>query len=45
MKKDELSLFLNGSNFMRNGIIIPMLLLMAVFKVTHQKIYFSVNNV
>ena len=26
---------------MRNGIIIPMLLVMAFFKVTHQKVYLS----
>ena len=42
--KDDLSLFLNGSNFMRNWIIIPMLLVMAFFKVTHPKVYLSVNK-
>ena len=35
--EDLLNLFLNRPNFMRNGIIITMLLLMAFVKVTHQK--------
>ena len=35
--EDFLNLFLNRPNFMRNGIIITMLLLMAFVKVTHQK--------
>ena len=39
----DLNLFLNVPNFMRNGIIISMLLVMAFFKVTYQKVYLSVN--
>ena len=35
--EDLLNLFLNRPNFMRNGIIITMLLLMAFVKVTHLK--------
>ena len=42
--EDDLNLFLNGPNFMRNGIIIPMLLVMAFLKVIHQKVSFSVNK-
>ena len=30
---------------MRNEIIIPMLLVMAFFKITHPKVYISVNKV
>ena len=29
--EDDLDLFLNGPNFMRNGIIIPMLLIKTIF--------------
>ena len=37
--------FLNRPNFMRNGIIIPVLQVMAFFKVTHQKVHLSFNKV
>ena len=32
-------------NFMRNEIIIPIILAMALFKAFHQKVYISVNKV
>ena len=41
--EDDLNLLLNWPNFLWNGIIIPMLLVTAFFKVTHQKVYLSVN--
>ena len=43
--EDNLSLLLNGPNCMRNGIIIPTLLEMAFFKVTHQMVYLPFNKV
>ena len=41
--EDDFNLLLNEPNFMRNELIIPMLLVMAFFKVTHQKVYLLVN--
>ena len=43
--EDDLDLLLNGPNFMWNGIIITMLLVMTFFKVIHQMVYLSVNKV
>ena len=43
--ENDLNLLLNWPNFIWTGIIIPMLLVMAFFKVTHQKVYLSVNKV
>ena len=44
--KDDLDLFLNGPNFVWNGIIIPMLLIKAIFlQVTQQKVYLSAHEV
>ena len=43
--KDDFNIFLNGPNLMQNGIVIPMQVVMAFFKVTHQKVYLSVNTV
>ena len=43
--EDDFNFFLKGPNFMQNVIIIPMLLLMAFFKATHQMVYLSVNQV
>ena len=43
--EDNLDLFLNEPNFLRNGIIIPMLLFRRFFmQVTHQKVYLSVHE-
>ena len=44
-KWNDLDLFFNGSNFMRNEIIIPMMLIMAFSQVTQQKLYLSVYKV
>ena len=44
--KDDLDLFLNLLNFVWNGIIIPMLLIKAIFlEVTQQKVYLSAHEV
>ena len=43
--EDDLNPFLNGTNVMWNGIIVPMLLVMAFLKITHQKTYLSINKV
>ena len=44
--KDDLDLFLNGPNFMRNGTIIPMLLIMVIFlQVPRQKVCLSMHEV
>ena len=43
--EDDLDASLSGPNFMRNGIIIPMLLIMGFFKVTHLKLYLSAHKV
>ena len=46
VNEDDLYLFLNGPNFTRNGIIIPMLLIKAIFRqVTHQKAYHLTSEV
>ena len=46
VNEDDLYLFLNGPNFTRNGIIIPMPLIKAIFwQVTPQKVYHSTSEV
>ena len=45
VNEGDSNLLLNELSFIWIGVIIPMLLVIAFFKVTQQKVYLSVNTV